>query len=47
MTGLLADLTLPAIGHPSVPLFFDSGVYLVVVGVVLTIVFTFFESEEF
>lgn len=47
MTGLIAELTLPAIGHPSVPLFFDTGVYFVVLGVVLGIVFTFFDEEEF
>lgn len=47
MTGMVADMQLPALGHPSVPLFFDAGVYLVVIGVVLTIVFTFFEHEEF
>ncbi|MGB1252081.1 MAG: Na+/H+ antiporter subunit B [Candidatus Promineifilaceae bacterium] len=47
MKGLQAEVTLPVIGHPSVPLFFDTGVYFVVIGVVVTIVFTFFESEEF
>lgn len=47
MTGLQWEPTLPAIGHLSVPLIFDMGVYLVVMGVVLTIVFTFFDNEEF
>ena len=46
LTGLESDLILPAIGHLSVPLFFDVGVNLVVIGVVLTIVFTFFQNEE-
>jgi multicomponent Na+:H+ antiporter subunit B len=47
MTGLQWEPTLPAIGHLSVPLVFDTGVYLVVMGVVLTIVFTFFDNVEF
>ncbi len=47
MTGLLTEFSLPAIGPLSVPLVFDTGVYLVVIGVVATIVFTFFENNEF
>lgn len=47
MKGLQWEPTFPAIGHLSVPLVFDTGVYLVVMGVVLTIVFTFFDTEEF
>ncbi len=47
MTGLKWERTIPAIGYLSVPLVFDVGVYLVVMGVVLTIVFTFFDNEEF
>ncbi len=47
MTGLLTSFSLPAIGPLSVPLFFDTGVFLVVIGVVATIVFTFFENDEF
>ena len=47
MAGLQWEPTLPAIGHLSVPLVFDIGVYLVVMGVVLTIVFTFFDHEDF
>lgn len=47
MTGLQWEPTIPAIGHLSVPLVFDTGVYLVVMGVVLTIVFTFFENDDF
>ena len=47
MYGLRASFYLPAIGKPSVAFFFDCGVYLVVLGVVLTIVFTFFDDEEF
>ena len=41
------DLVLPAIGKLSTVLLFDTGVYFVVLGVVLTIVFTFFEDEAF
>ena len=47
MKGMVSEIKLPAIGYLSVPLFFDTGVYFVVIGVVLTIVFTFFENEEF
>jgi multicomponent Na+:H+ antiporter subunit B len=44
MTGLWANWELPLIGKPGTPLFFDVGVYLVVIGVTLTIVFTLHEE---
>jgi multicomponent Na+:H+ antiporter subunit B len=44
MTGLWASWELPLIGKPGTPLFFDIGVYLVVIGVTLTIVFTLREE---
>lgn len=46
MTGLWVDVHLPLVGHQhfGTPLLFDTGVYLVVFGVILTIVFTL--SEE-
>ena len=46
MTALWLEVHLPLIGHQHLgtPLLFDTGVYLVVFGVVLTIVFTL--SEE-
>ncbi|PWG79936.1 Na+/H+ antiporter subunit B [Pararcticibacter amylolyticus] len=40
MTGLWINQPLPVIGMVGTALFFDLGVYLVVVGVVLTILFT-------
>lgn len=40
MTGLWYDQPIPVIGMLGSALFFDLGVYLVVVGVVLTILFT-------
>lgn len=40
MTGLWWEEELPVIGTVGSALFFDLGVYLVVVGVVLTILFT-------
>jgi len=44
MTGLWSAGTVTVLGHIGTPLLFDVGVYLVVVGVVLTIVFEL--SEE-
>lgn len=38
MTGIWADFELPVIGKLSTPLFFDIGVFLVVIGVMLTII---------
>lgn len=40
MTGLWLDQSFPVIGMVGTSLFFDIGVYLVVIGVVLTILFT-------
>ena len=37
---------LPGVGKPGTPFFFDVGVYLVVLGVVVSIVFAFFEDQE-
>ena len=48
MKGLWASdawKALPGIGVPGTPFFFDIGVYLVVLGVVVGIVFAFFEDE--
>ena len=44
MTGLWGTLELPAVGKLGTPLLFDVGVYLVVVGVVLMIVFELAEK---
>ncbi len=44
MTGLWLDTPLAVIGSIGTTLFFDLGVYLVVVGVVLTIMFTIKEN---
>lgn len=48
MTGLWIDLHLPLVGdqHLGTPLLFDAGVYLVVIGVILTIVFTLSEESQ-
>jgi multicomponent Na+:H+ antiporter subunit B len=40
MTGLWFEEPIPVIGMIGSSLFFDLGVYLVVVGVILTILFT-------
>lgn len=44
MTAFWADLYLPIVGRPGTPILFDTGVYLLVIGVVLKI--TFVMSEE-
>jgi multicomponent Na+:H+ antiporter subunit B len=44
MTGIWFKDPLPVIGMIGTPLFFDIGVYLVVVGVTLTIIMTISES---
>lgn len=44
MTGLWFKDPLPVIGMVGTPLFFDIGVYLVVIGVTLTIIMTISES---
>ena len=46
MTGLWFDTPLPVIGLIGSALFFDIGVYLVVVGATLTILFTISEITE-
>ncbi len=44
LTGLWYDQPLPIVGMVGTALFFDTGVYLVVVGVTLTIIFTITDS---
>ena len=44
LTGLWFDQPFPIIGMVGSALFFDTGVYLVVIGVTLTIMFTITES---
>jgi len=44
MTGMWSDYTVPLLGKVGTPLLFDIGVYLVVVGVTLTIVFSLAEE---
>jgi multicomponent Na+:H+ antiporter subunit B len=43
MTGLWLKNSIPVIGSVGTALFFDTGVYLVVIGVTLTIIFTISE----
>ncbi len=45
MTGLWYKEPLPVIGKVGTPLLFDVGVYLVVVGITVTIMFALFEAE--
>jgi multicomponent Na+:H+ antiporter subunit B len=45
LTGLWFDQPVPVIGMIGSALFFDVGVYLVVVGATLTIIFTITETE--
>jgi multicomponent Na+:H+ antiporter subunit B len=44
MTGLWSGQTMPVLGKVGTPLLFDTGVYLVVIGVTLTIIFTLAEE---
>jgi multicomponent Na+:H+ antiporter subunit B len=44
MTGVWGSVELPALGKPGTPLLFDLGVYLVVVGVVMTILLALSED---
>jgi multicomponent Na+:H+ antiporter subunit B len=44
MTGLWAENPIPVIGTIGSALFFDLGVYLVVIGASLTIIFTISET---
>lgn len=46
MTGLWFEEPIPVIGMIGSALFFDLGVYLVVIGVVLTILFTISQSSH-
>lgn len=44
MTSLWMERTIPGLGKIGTPLVFDTGVYLVVLGVSLTIIFSLMES---
>ncbi|MCS7283248.1 MAG: Na+/H+ antiporter subunit B [Anaerolineae bacterium] len=44
MTGLWVESELPILGKVGTPMLFDVGVYLVVIGVMLTIIFTLAEE---
>jgi multicomponent Na+:H+ antiporter subunit B len=44
MTGLWMDDPIPVIGMVGTALFFDTGVYFVVIGITLTIIFTISET---
>jgi multicomponent Na+:H+ antiporter subunit B len=44
MTGLWGEASVPLLGKPGTPLFFDIGVYLAVIGVTLTIIFALAEA---
>jgi multicomponent Na+:H+ antiporter subunit B len=46
MTGLWLEQSVPVLGKLGTPLLFDIGVFLVVVGVVLVIVFNLADEEE-
>jgi multicomponent Na+:H+ antiporter subunit B len=46
MTGLWRKLPLPVVGKVGSPVVFDVGVYLVVLGIVLTILFALAEEER-
>ena len=45
LTGLWLDTPVPVLGKVGTPVLFDTGVYLGVVGVTLTIIFSLAESE--
>ena len=44
LTGLWSELRMPALGKVGTPLLFDTGVYLVVIGVTLMIIFSLAED---
>ena len=44
LTGLWSEIKVPVLGKVGTPLLFDAGVYLVVVGVTLTIIFSLEED---
>lgn len=45
LTGVWSDTAVPAVGKLGTPLMFDAGVYTVVLGVILQIVFALAEEE--
>jgi multicomponent Na+:H+ antiporter subunit B len=45
MTGMWSKTAIPVFGAIGTPVIFDMGVYLVVLGVVLTIVFSLAEGD--
>jgi multicomponent Na+:H+ antiporter subunit B len=45
MTGLWSSQSLPVLGKVGTPLLFDIGVYLVVIGITLLIIFSLAEEE--
>lgn len=46
MTGAWYDVTLPVLGKVGTPVLFDVGVFLLVVGMALTIIFPLMEMER-
>jgi multicomponent Na+:H+ antiporter subunit B len=46
MTARWDDTVYPAVGKIGTPVVFDTGVYLVVIGVTLMIVFSLAEAED-
>ena len=44
LTGIWSDLKIPLLGKVGTPLIFDMGVYLIVIGVTLTIIFSLAED---
>lgn len=46
MTGLWLEIYFPVIGKPGTPLFFDIGVYLVVIGITMLILFSLADDKE-
>ena len=46
MTGIWATIDFPVIGKIGTPLLFDLGVYLLVIGIVLLIIFSLAEEDE-
>ena len=46
LTGRWGASTLPVLGKPGTPLLFDAGVYLVVLGTVLSVTLALLEDEE-
>ena len=46
MQGVWLDLKIPVIGKFGTPVLFDTGVYLLVTGMVVKVIFTLAENEE-